>query len=498
MWVRKCDFDANEDVGPIPTRVVSNEEFVPPPPSAELIEVEARLKALREARRQGVDRRTFLRSGSGLAASLVVLNQVFGRCYEVGADEVKDPKAFEEKSPKDQFIFDVQTHHVDVSKKWYDTTPDGKAVRSFFTMLRPGAKSPDHALELLNRVHYVKELFGDSDTVMAIISGVPTRDWDKNPLPPDQMVATRKFVNDLAGSKRVLSHGLVRPNLGKKELDEMDRQATVLKVDAWKMYTGAEIGEKAWRLDDEKVAYPFWEKTRKLGIKNVCVHTGLPLSAFNEKGCYPDDVEKAAKDFPELNFIIYHSAYRGPSGLLSGWVSRGTGEKVVDKPTTDPQEIPWTSELFRMLRKNPKIKNVYFELGSTFNMLSGSDPKKCLHLLGQMAQTGGADHILWGTDSIWNGSPQGQIARFRRLKMDEDLIKKHKYEELTDEFKNKVLGLNAAKLFGIDPKTAFKAIKTDKLSSLREEYRKNPAPSNTQYGWVWVGEGEPTTPVGEG
>ncbi|MGL4555325.1 MAG: hypothetical protein ACRC33_29510, partial [Gemmataceae bacterium] len=95
MWVRKCDIDAGQDAGPIPTRVVSNEEFVPPPPSPELIEVEARLKALsdEEARRQGVDRRTFLRSGSGMAASLVVLNQVFGRCYEVGADEVKDPKA---------------------------------------------------------------------------------------------------------------------------------------------------------------------------------------------------------------------------------------------------------------------------------------------------------------------------------------------------------------------------------------------------------------------
>ena len=61
---------------------------------------------------------------------------------------------------------------------------------------------------------------------MAIISGVPTRNWDKNPLPPDQMVATRKYVNDLAGSQRVLSHGLLRPNLGKKELDEMERQVS--------------------------------------------------------------------------------------------------------------------------------------------------------------------------------------------------------------------------------------------------------------------------------
>jgi hypothetical protein len=170
---------------------------------------------------------------------------------------------------------------------------------------------------------------------------------------------------------------------------------------------------------------------------------------------------------------------------------------VVDKPSTDPQEIPWTSDLLRILKKNPKIKNVYFELGSTFNILSSSDPKKCLHMLGQMIQVAGADHILWGTDSIWNGSPQGQIVRFRRLKMDEDMKKKYGYDDLTDEIKNQILGLNAAKLFGIDPKKAFKAIKTDKLSAAREEYLRNPAPSNTQYGWVWVGDGEPTTPVGE-
>src|SRR5262249_4965771 len=230
--------------------------------------------------------------------------------------------------------------------------------------------------------------------------------------------------------RRVLSHGLLRPNLGVKELEEMERQVKTLKIDAWKMYTGAELGEKAWFLDDEKVAYPFWERTRKLGVKNLCVHKGLPLSAFNEKACTPHDLEKAAKDFPDLNFIVYHSAYRGPTGLLTSWVSRGTGEKVKDKPTKDPQEIPWISDVLRILKRNPKIKNIYFELGSTFDMLSRGAPVTCLHMLGQMLQVAGADHVLWGTDSIWNGSPQGQIDRFRRLKMDEKLIKEYKYPEL--------------------------------------------------------------------
>jgi predicted TIM-barrel fold metal-dependent hydrolase len=494
MWVRQCDLDAQcEAPSPIPTRIASNEEFIPPPQSPELKAVEERLRQISEeaARKQGLSRRAFLRTGSGFAAALLALNEVFGNCYEVSAEEAEDPKAFEEKWPKDQFIFDVQTHHVDVSRKWYDDTPEGRATTRFFQLLRPRLKIED-TMDALNRAHYVKELFGDSDTVMAVISGVPSRQWDKNPLPPDQMVATRKYVNDLAGSQRVLSHGLLRPNLGAKEMDEMERQVKELKIDAWKMYTGAELGEKPWFMDDEKVAYPFWEKTKKLGVKNLCVHKGLPLGFFNEKACTPLDLEKAAKDWPDLNFIVYHSGFRGVGAL-----GQGTGEKVVDPKSDDPQEIPWISDILRILKKNPKIKNIYFELGSTFNQLSSARPETCLHMLGQMIQVAGPDHVLWGTDSIWNGSPQSQIVRLRKLKMTDELMDKYKYVPLTDEVKNQILGLNAAKLFGLDPKAKRQAIKADKLSLLREEYRHDPLPSNTQFGWVWVEDGgEPTVPVG--
>src|SRR5262249_30207772 len=388
MWVRQCELDARAEAPlPIPSRIASNEEFIPPVQSPQQREYEARLHEISEraAKRQGLDRRRFLRTGSGMAAALLALNQVFGEVYQVDAAEVEDQKAFQEKWPKDQFNFDVQTHHVDVSRKWYDDTPDGKAAVRFFQMLRPRLQVSE-TMDALNRAHYVKEVFGDSDTVMAIISGVPSREWDKNPLPPDQMVATRQYVNDLAGSQRVLSHGLLRPNMGAKEFEEMERQVKVLKIDAWKMYTGAELGEKAWFMDDEKVAYPFWEKTKKLGIKNLCVHKGLPLGFFNEKGCTPLDLEKAAKDWPDLNFIVYHSGFRG-----FGWLAKGTGTKIVDPKTGDPQEIPWISDILRILKKEPKIKNIYFELGSTFAQLSGGkDPAMAMHMLGQMIQIAGA------------------------------------------------------------------------------------------------------------
>ncbi|MCI0379966.1 MAG: hypothetical protein L0215_20485, partial [Gemmataceae bacterium] len=388
MWVRQCELDADNDAPlPIPSRIASNEEFIPPEQTPEQKQYEARLKEISDkaAKAQGLDRRSFLRTGSGMAAALWALNEVFGNCYDVSAAEIQDQQAFRERWPKDQFIFDIQTHHVDVSRKWYDDTPDGKRLVSFFQLLRPRAGSLEKSLEQLNRAHYVKEVFGDSDTVMAVISGVPSRNWDRNPLPPDQMVATREYVNGLAGSQRVLSHGLLRPNLGKPEHEEMERQVKKLRIDAWKMYTGAEIGERAWFMDDEKVAYPFWERTRRLGVRNLCVHKGLPLGAFNEKACTPLDLEKAAQDWPDLNFIVYHSAYRG-----TGLIARGTGERVTDPEKNDPQEIPWISDIFRILRRNPKIRNIYFELGSTFGQLSSSNPQRCLHMLGQMIQTGGA------------------------------------------------------------------------------------------------------------
>src|SRR6516225_3182704 len=135
MWIRQCDLDASAEApSPIPTRIASNEEFIPPPQSPQQKQVQSRLAELAErgAHRHGMSRRAFLRTGSGMAAALLALNEVFGHCYEVEAAEAEDPQAFEEKWPKDQFVFDIQTHHVDVSRKWYDDTVTGRGIKSFF------------------------------------------------------------------------------------------------------------------------------------------------------------------------------------------------------------------------------------------------------------------------------------------------------------------------------------------------------------------------------
>src|SRR5580704_10147403 len=91
MWVRQSELDAGADVlPPIPARIASNEEFVPPPQSPRQREYLARLVAIgeRAAQHHGICRREFFRSSSGMAAALVAMNQVFGDCYQVSAEEV--------------------------------------------------------------------------------------------------------------------------------------------------------------------------------------------------------------------------------------------------------------------------------------------------------------------------------------------------------------------------------------------------------------------------
>src|SRR5438552_16227284 len=96
MWIRQCDLDAERDVPPpITTRIASNEEFIPPAQSPEQKEYEARVEELSEqsARREGISRRDFMRTGSGMAAGLLAVNQVFGRRFEGAAVEALDQLA---------------------------------------------------------------------------------------------------------------------------------------------------------------------------------------------------------------------------------------------------------------------------------------------------------------------------------------------------------------------------------------------------------------------
>ena len=119
--------------------------------------------------------------------------------------------------------------------------------------------------------------------------------------PPRATSSTRA-----AGSRRVLAHTVMAPGQP-GWLDEIDRAIVELKPDSWKGYTLGDPFEDSqypWRLDDEQLMYPAYERMLKSGITNVCIHKGLLPEDFKTvtkhwRHAMVDDVGKAAKDWPD-------------------------------------------------------------------------------------------------------------------------------------------------------------------------------------------------------
>ena len=99
---------------PIPTRLVSNEEFPPMAQTPAQREVEARILAAagRLGPRLGLSRREFLRTSGGMAISFIAMNTVFGHFFDVSDAEAADTAAVTEGKGAPFFIFDVQLHYV--------------------------------------------------------------------------------------------------------------------------------------------------------------------------------------------------------------------------------------------------------------------------------------------------------------------------------------------------------------------------------------------------
>lgn len=476
-WRRKWERDHLTDGwSPVPTQIVSNEEYLPLPPTLEQRRVAHRLRETSRlnARRLGVSRREFLGSTCGMAAAFLAMNQVFGRFFDVDPAEAWEAAAVSERLPRGEFVFDVQTHHVVPGHQLRERMRRRETARRIDPLLRGRGEARMEELLLEN---YIKEIFLDSDTSVAVISGVPSESDRTNMLPPDKMVATRELVNRLAASRRVVSHGLIAPNRN-GDTFEMEWQAHKLKIEAWKGYTGQPMGgqRRQWTVDDEYVAYPMLELSRRLRVRNICLHKGFPFPGTGVDAWHPRDIEKAARDFPDLNFIVYHS------GL------KDFGEAAhVDLSRRDAR-VDWVTDLCEIRQRNPKLTNIYAELGGTFGMTAITSPPLCGHILGMLIQSFGADHVLWGTDSIWWGSPQWQIEAFRRFEMPERLMQTFGYAPLTPEVKAKILGLNAAAVFGVDPNAVLNPVPKDFVSKLKAAYlEEGPQPSLTQYGWVLDG-----------
>ncbi len=460
---------------PIKLDTTSNGEFVPVPLTSANRDANRRAHetATLNAKRLNLSKRRFLVSACGAASTLLAFNAANaaagrrGGFFDLPAEAALEPQLAQAKlGGRGEFIFDVQGHFVDPTGAWVKSASPSafkwspKAACGLAQ--QPGAMSH---LACLGPEEFVKDVFLDSDTDMMVLSFVPST-REAEPLTIQAADAVRRIVDRLQGTHRLLLHGRVNSNQA-GDLEAMDELKARWRVSAWKTYTQFGPGGRGYFLSDD-IGLRFIEKARALGVKVICIHKGLPFGPRSYEHSQCSDIGVVAKRFPDVKFLIYHS------GFVSS-VREQTYDHAARRDGIDT--------LIRSLIENGlgPGSNVYAELGSTWRFLM-RDPEQAAHALGKLIKYCGEDNVLWGTDSIWYGSPQDQIQAFRTFQIASELREKHGYAEITPALRAKIFGLNGAAVYGLSAAEVKKYTSRDRVTTEKLAYQERPAPHFRTYG----------------
>lgn len=427
---------------PIKLGPCSNGEYVPSTPTDLVLEAARRAREAcdENARRTGVSRRDFLLSICGAATTLGVLaacskekngGRDAGGTFTIPDEAATETTAAREVIGGDGFVMDVQTHFLE-----YES--DGAPPSFWGDNFPQSACGEASSRDCFDVGWFLDLVLASSDTSVGVLSAVPITGPDA-PLSSNKMKAATELADELCGDTRLLMQGHVAPNNGAPEttIEAMAAAAERWPIKAWKVYTHASgPGFYLDGSDGSDLGPRFIREAAATGVKVIAVHKGF---SGGSRYASPVDVGPAARDNPDVSFTIYHSGFESADPELE-----------YDEST---QHTGVNRLIASMLGAGlGPGSNVYAEIGSTWRSVMG-DPTKAAHVLGKLLRYVGEDNVLWGTDSIWYGSPQDQIQAFRAFEITPDFQERFGYPALTPEIKAKVLGLNAARVYGVDPVT---------------------------------------------
>jgi predicted TIM-barrel fold metal-dependent hydrolase len=467
--------DWDEDPGlPIKFGPCSNAEYDPEPALPKvLLETirRARDASDRNARRLSMSRREFLLSICGAATTLLALDACTreahrsqpsgatsepGGSYSIPPEAPLDPEPAHHAIGGEEFVFDVQGHLLE-----YDLNPilNGQDFWTRFPQKNCGEDDPRVCFSIES---FLELMFLRSDTSMLVLSALPIFP-EGSPLSPKIMDETRRIAEGLCRDDRVLLHAQALPNVGRPEaaLEAMEETAKRYPVVAWKTFTHFpavfEGTDQAWWLDDHDPNLPqvgdaFIEKAVSLGLPTICTHKGF---SGGTPYASPVDVGPAARRHPEANFVVYHSGFE--AGGVEGPYSPRSQNLGINRLITS----------MRRAGIGPS-ENVYAELGSTWWYVMRY-PTQAAHVLGKLLKYVGEDNVIWGTDCLFYGSPQDQIQALRSFGISNEFQDRYGYPELTKQIKDKILGLNGARLYGVDPLAAACEFSRRELEKLRRQ-----------------------------
>ncbi len=425
-------------------RHTSSDEYAPVPYSVRDRRALARLarELPDRARVVGMSADDYRFDRRGTAATLRAIDAEHGG----GFFAVPEAAAFDLAAAESAFagtapVVDVQTHLVD-PQRWSGS--HAAALAGFLEMVDPQRWPSGVDPRTIDGGAWASLVFGASETAIALLTSTPGP-TDSNVLTNRQIAAARDVVDRYADSGRVLTHTIVHPNLGAAELDAMSEWSETCRPSGWKVYTlwgppTAASPSGGWFLDDDEVGFPFLERVRELGPRVVATHKGLggPIPDASVAAASPRDIGPAAAAFTDIDFVVYHSGYeRDPEG-----------QEGPHNPARDTQR--GVDRLVATLAAHDirPGANVYAELGTTWFLMLRR-PLEAAHVLGKLLTALGPERIIWGTDSVWYGSPQPLIDAFRAFTIPVSMQEEYGYPALDVATKERILSHNARAVYGI-------------------------------------------------
>jgi predicted TIM-barrel fold metal-dependent hydrolase len=319
----------------------------------------------------------------------------------------------------DAIVFDGVAHVFNFDKK-NALGPAGEMfinhLYAFHNVLTPEGQPVMPAEEFLRQwtVDDIDEMvYRHSSTDMLCAMPLPLTDLFRDGLSPWEECAELASRNP----DRTMFWGSVNPLEGRRALDLMERQVGEFGAKAFKFYNVRyDYGRPfPWRMDDPQVAFPVFEKAQELGVNLIGVHKGVPLGPQPIEATQTWDMDGAAANFPDINFVIFHVG------------------------------LPFIDEVCWQLIRHP---NLYASIAATINFVVRA-PRQFAETLGKLLFWCGEDKIIYGSEApIWQ--PQWALEAFWDFELPQDLVEGYGYPQLTEQAKRKILGENLLRLHGLD------------------------------------------------
>lgn len=257
-------------------------------------------------------------------------------------------------------------------------------------------------------------LFKESQTDMVMAQAVPVTDYWADGLFP--LMLNYKLKE--ACPERVMFAGgvdLTGMTLA-AALREIERQVKDLGATSFKFYQTNSLGQ-TWAADDREIAYPVYKKILSLGVTNVQFHKGAVFgTGYLNSAFQALDLQKPARDFPDMTFVVHHFA------------------------------DPYVDEAISIIQRFP---NMMLSISGWINAYPHM-PGECIHRLGKALRDIGEDRIMYGSEAFILLSVQTYIELFDSIQIPEEMQKFFGYPALTRQAKEKIFGLNMARMMGVD------------------------------------------------